>query len=131
MLTRINLLRIVWVFLFLALVENLGFPYMANHGHFDLSNEEFKPYLTLALFVLVDIVFVSIMILNKPLPNTALYNIGKVILPMTFITLIINTYRMIPMYWGVTSTVLFIIQILVIMVSLLLSINYFQNRRLA
>jgi hypothetical protein len=128
MLTRINLLRIVWVFLFLALVENLGFPYMANHGHFDLSNEGFTPYLRLAFFVLIELILLSIIILKKPSPNTVMYNIGKVILPMSFVTLIINTYGLIPIYWGAFSTFLFALQILVIVFSLVLSINFLRNK---
>ena len=70
MLTKIRLMQIVMAFLLFALMLNVGVPLMANHGHFDLSNNEFYPYLKLSFFLLIESIVLMILtlLLNTNIP---------------------------------------------------------------
>lgn len=133
MLTRIRLLKIVLGFLLLALIGNLGIPWMANHGNFDISNQDFYPYLILSFSLFVTSVFFVILIIKRPLPNHGLYAFAKVMLPIAAIILAINAYRTYKGMiwgWGMTSALLFIIQISIVMATLYLSFCFLKNKRI-
>lgn len=125
---KTRFIKILAGFLMLALLQNLAFPFAANHGKFDTSNEEFQPYLFMGVFSLIELIFVIMVIYNKPSTSSILYKFGKVVIPLTFITLLINITRMVPLSWGFLSTLLFLVQIFGLLISLWLSISFLTSR---
>lgn len=131
MLTKIRLMQVVLLFLLLALSQNVGVPWMANHGHFDFANPEFYPYLKLSLFLSLEAILMLILIFRKPSPNDGFYFAGKIILPVVALTLSINAYRIFKAMiwgWGIISSMIFSLQILVIIIALYLAYSFIRNK---
>lgn len=127
-LMKTRLLKVLLGFQGLSLFENLGFPLAANHGRFDPTNEYMQPYIALSFFILIGFIFLITLIYKKPLLTTRHYNFAKIALPMIFITLIISVSGVIPMYWTIVSTMLFLVHIFGILLSLWLTIAFFLNK---
>ncbi len=121
-------LKILLGFLSLALLENIGFPIAANHGRFDPANVSMQPYLVLTIVILAGLIYTIALLYKRPLPGNSTYTLGKLVLPITFIALIVSVTGLIPMYWTLISTLIFALHILGILLSLLICISFFQNK---
>jgi len=123
-----RLLKILIGFQILSLIENLGFSVMANHGRLDFFNESLQPYLMISFFILIGLIFSLILVYKKPAVQTALYQSAKLIFPIISITLMLSAAWWMPMFWGVSSSILYSLKILGVIISILLNVNIFRSK---
>jgi hypothetical protein len=110
------------------LLTGIGFPLAANHGRFDVHNESMQPYLLSGALFFIALVFVGIIIYSKPLPNTGLYVLAKMLFPFVTVLLGLNILDFPPMYWGVSSVLIFLLRVFGVGVSLCIGVRLFQNK---
>ena len=111
------------------MLENIVFPLAANHGGVDVKNE-MGTYLVLSALAFVAVVLILFIIYERPLPNTGLYSLAKLGMPLVTVLLIVNVIDAFPIYVTSTSMVIFSLHLFAVLISLSLSGGLFLNKKL-
>jgi hypothetical protein len=112
------------------MLENIVFPLAANHGESDVQNESMGSYLVLSALALVAVVLILFIIYERPSPNTGLYSLAKLGMPLVTVLLIVNVIDSVPIYVTSSSVALFVLHIFGVLISVSLGIGLFLNKKL-
>jgi membrane associated rhomboid family serine protease len=111
------------------MLENIVLPLMSNQGGDDVKNE-MGTYLVLSALAFVAIVLIMFIIYERPLPNTVLYSLAKLGMPLVTVLLIVSAIELVPINVTFSSVVIFVLHLFGVLISLLLSGGLFLNRKL-
>ena len=112
------------------MLENIVFPLAANHGGFDGQNESMGSYLVLSALAFVAVVLILFIIYERPLPNTGLYSLAKLGMPLVTVLLIVNVIASVPIHVTSSSVAIFVLHLFGVLISVLLSGGLFLNKKL-
>ena len=91
---------------------------------------EMGTYLVLSALAFVAVVLILFIIHERPLPNTGLYSLAKLGMPLVTVLLIVTVIDSFPIYVTSTSVVIFVLHLFGVLISLSLSGGLFLNRKL-